>query len=272
MELASMNIKYQMLAVGFIAFALIFLQPAYAFSCLDNDSNYYQTKGLASTPQLNRDLKKTDAGKCVIDPKATFAPYKIPSYADLKSVYFDQSKSTRKSTLSSNANQGNITDSIGNDATTELDRLIYVNGSVTITGNGFLNAKPVIPIIIFTNNDLTINNNIDFAHNSSNGGLVFVVGGNVNIHKDVTQIDAVIIAQGNIYTAGSGCSHSSPVSSQPLTVNGSLITLADDKTVKFCRKLDNNSEPAEKIIHQPKYLVILRNLMSDTLQKWSEIQ
>ncbi|MBU1000252.1 hypothetical protein KKE78_02560, partial [Patescibacteria group bacterium] len=106
------------------------------------------------------------------------------------------------------------------------------------------------------------------------------VGGNVLIDKSVTQVDAVIISSGKIYTATNAsanpiaittCSSSSVPAGQ-LVVNGSLISLDSSKPIEFCRKLANNSQPAEQIIHQPKYLIILRNLFADTMEKWSEIQ
>ncbi|MBI4039043.1 DUF1554 domain-containing protein, partial [Candidatus Daviesbacteria bacterium] len=36
-------------------------------------------------------------------------------------------------------------------------------------------------------------------------------------------------------------------------------------------QIANFSQPAEKIVHQPKFLVIFRNFLADTYQKWSEI-
>lgn len=241
-------------------------------ACLTQSPNPRVMGGLITTPSFSgMNNFGNDTGICVTDPKAAFAPYNIPTYEDLKSMYFDQSKSTRKSTRSGDTNQGHIT---GLVQASDTDRLIYVNGSLTISGGGFLNGKPTIPIVIFVQNDLTINNNLNFAYNSPNGGLVFVVGGDVSIDEGITQINAVIISAGTIYTADSDCSTSSVEvgdNTNALTINGSLISL-DPGSIVFCRTLTDNSSPAEIISHQPKYLVILRNLFADTLQKWSEIQ
>ena len=98
-----------------------------------------------------------------------------------------------------------------------------------------------------------------------------VVKNNVNIDVGVKQIDAVIMSAGKIYTAGSGCATNNVETTNALIVNGSLISL-DPGAIVFCRTLTNNSQAAERIYQQPKYLVILRNLFADTLQKWSEIQ
>ncbi len=102
-------------------------------------------------------------------------------------------------------------------------------------------------------------------------GVVFVVSKDVIIAPEVTRIDAVIISYGKIFTAGALCSQLTPVLSSQLIINGSLISLDQNNKIEFCRTLSDNSLPAEKIVQQPKYLVILRHLMSDTYQKWSEI-
>lgn len=123
--------------------------------------------------------------------------------------------------------------------------------------------------VVFTAGNLLISqNNIG----STQEGLVFVVKGNVNIHKDVTRIDAVIISEGTICTAydGTACLDGKTITPQ-LTINGSLIALNGSAPIQFRRALTDNSQPAEKINHQVKYLVILRDLLSDTYQKWSEI-
>lgn len=111
---------------------------------------------------------------------------------------------------------------------------------------------------------------------STQEGLVFVVKGDVNIDKDVTRIDAVIISEGTICTAydGTSCLDLDGNTTTPqLTINGSLISLNGANPIKFSRSLgtDDDTTPAEKIVHQVKYLVILRDLLSDTYQKWSEI-
>lgn len=153
------------------------------------------------------------------------------------------------------------------------------NGSLTISGDipGLTNNNVGV---IFVEKDLFINpSSSQIVRTVGNAGLVFIVKGNVYIAPTVTRVDAVIISQGTIYTAAtdspcstSQVSESSPgVLIQPLTINGSLIALNDTLPIKFCRSLADNTQPAEIINHQVKYLVILRNLISDTWQKWSEI-
>lgn len=160
------------------------------------------------------------------------------------------------------------------------DHIYNINGNLTLNGNIAGNAAQDRTGVIFVNGTLNINANYTYGSNTS--GTVFVVKGNVNINQSVTRIDAVIISEGIIYTAGGGCATNSVTEKSPgvpieaLTINGSIISLNQDPAlttpaIKFCRTLLNNSLPAEKINHQVKYLVILKDLISDTWQKWSEI-
>lgn len=216
--------------------------------------------GLVSAPDLTNNLAN---GVCVIDPRAAFAPYKIPSYDDLKSLYYTQAKSPiRKATIAASPSQGAFT------STFTANDIVLVNGDlpdVNYTGT-------TKPSLVFVEGNLSISNNITYG--DANSGIVFVVKGNVNIDPNVTRIDAVIISSGIIYTAGANCLKSNTHTTGPLTINGSLISLntLNSSSIIFCRTLTDNSQPAEKINHQVKYLVILRNILSDTYQKWSEIQ
>lgn len=209
-------------------------------------------------------------GKCVIDDKASFVSYKLPGYDDLKSIYYTQAKSssgiTKHNPLTGDKNESDIQLTIGKD------HIYYITDNLTINGN--ISGGGAQIGVIFVDKNLSITQNI-----SSTAGLVFVVGGDINISQNIDTINAVLISQGKIYTAGAGCGNSSvdkksdntPISA--LTINGSLISLNSGKPIIFCRKLtDNSLLPAEKIVYQPKYLVILKDLFADTYQKWSEIQ
>lgn len=159
---------------------------------------------------------------------------------------------------------------------TNSDHVYHINGNLTI-GNNIPGNKTGV---IFVDGNLLINpSSKKLTDGGANSGLVFVVKGDVNIDKDVTQVDAVIISEGTICTAydGTSCLDGNTPTPQ-LEVNGSLISLngAAD-AIKFRRSLGetgalkDSTDPAEKINHQVKYLVILRDLLSDTYQKWSEI-
>lgn len=254
-----------------LLFGLLFFLPTtnyqllttYAQSCPQQTTNPRVQEGLISTPNLSNKFGNSTA-TCVVGSKAAFAPYRIPSYADLKSLYFDKSKSTAKLDYSGNMGEAGLS--------------FYLNGSppknlIHITG--FLSTNNNIggsqTAVVFVDGDLYFSSPMtQFTYGNGNSGIVFVVGGNVYIDPSVKRIDAVIISTGRIYTAGAGCSTSTVSVQDALTINGSLISL-DPGLIIFCRTLADNSQPAEKIIQQPKYLVILRNLYADTLQKWSEI-
>lgn len=49
-------------------------------------------EGLLTTPGQPVSQSTTETTKCIIDPKAAFAPFKIPSFDDLKSLYYTQKK------------------------------------------------------------------------------------------------------------------------------------------------------------------------------------
>lgn len=154
---------------------------------------------------------------------------------------------------------------------TNSDHVYHINGNLTI-GNNIPGNKTGV---IFVDGNLIINpSSKKLTDGGANSGLVFVVKGDVNIDKDVTRIDAVIISEGTICTAydGTSCLDGNTTTPQ-LTINGSLISLNGANPIKFGRSLgtDDDTTPAEKIVHQVKYLVILRDLLSDTYQKWSEI-
>lgn len=256
------------------------LQTAYAQTCSVQNSYPRVKDGLISTPDISgSDNFRSNIGKCVFDPgKTAFAPYKIPSYADLKSLYYTQAKTTTTVTKH--------TPLVGNKTQVDIpmngstDHLWYISksspptssdGNLTITNNIPGNQTGVV----FVDGNLTINPTSKKLTIANSSGLVFVVQGNVNIGKDVTQIDAVIISSGKIHTAGSSCSTNAEEVDNALTINGSLISLDAGEPIQFCRKLKgsgNDTNPAEIINFDPKYLVILRNLFADTLQKWSEIQ
>ncbi|QQG43049.1 MAG: hypothetical protein HYW45_02445 [Candidatus Daviesbacteria bacterium] len=259
--------------LGLIALAAYYLLPAtptHAQSASCTGSTPYRAEGLVAATSLSGKFN-TSAGACVLDPKAAFFSFKIPSFDDLKVQYYIQANNptiTKHAEVASPANLpgGKI------DLGSEKDHLYSFSDNVTITGNNDFPGNR--SGVIFVSRDLNLgplsSNKLDTSKNAT--GLVFVVGGNVNIDSTVTQIDAVIISSGTIYTAGGGCTTSSTSVSNTLTVNGSLVSLDETKPIKFCRKLlTSNQNPAEVVNWEGKYLAILNNLFASSFQKWSEI-
>ncbi|MBI3109467.1 hypothetical protein HYZ06_00300 [Candidatus Daviesbacteria bacterium] len=261
------------IAAFFLILAALFLLPA-TFAqnpaCSPQATNPRVQNGLISTSDISGSSNKfaNQSGTCAIDQsKIRFAPFKIPTYDDLKSIYYDQVNSSdpplNKTALTCNpCTQSNI------PMTGGLNRLYFIPNNLNIDANLSGTGESGV---IFVKENLSINQNITYG--GPNSGVVFVVGGDINISKDADRIDAVLISQGTICTAfdGSTCPPSNITTSQ-LLINGSLVSLDLAKPIKFRRNLTDNSQPGEKIHYEPKYLVILRNLFADTYQKWSEIQ
>lgn len=250
------------MALFLILYSLFSHRSAYAQQvCLRQSPNPRVTNGLISTAGFldSGNNFGNDSGVCIVDLyKAPFVPYKIPGYDDLKSIYYDQAKPpVRKGDVGGSPTQGGFT-----SVFTQSD-VVWVKGNLSVDYTG-----TVKPSVIFVEGTLLISKNITYGDNTS--GIVFVVKGDVNIDQAVTRIDAVIIAQGTICTAFSETCLDGTVATLQLIINGSLVSIGS-ASIQFSRTLNDNSSPAEKIIQQPKYLVILKDLMSDTLQKWSEI-
>lgn len=255
-------------------FLLLFLLPVSASDtnaqagCLTGQG----ATGLISAPTISGFGSTT--GVCNQDPSSAFKPYKIPTYDSLKSLYYTQSKALKEPPITSLP-------------ATIADQTIYF-----VTGNLTINSNPTGggTAVIFVEGNLDISQNLTYGTVTT--GLVFIVQGNVYISSSVSRIDAIIISSGTIYTAAdpTTCNHKFPVSTtSPLVINGSLISIYKDRDqaqtctsntppsscpiIEFCRTLSaGNIQASEQINHQVKYLVLLRNILSDTLQRWSEVQ
>lgn len=202
-------------------------------------------------------------GACVVDPAAKYATYELPkNYEELKNTYYLRAKpisTTTRNPASSETNKS---------ALRNLDtknQIYNFTGDFNIAGR--VDGTKVG--IIFIDGNLTIQNKLDYP--SAEGGLIFIVKNNVFISSQVTKLDAVIIAFGEICSnaTGSSCNPlpTPPTPySQQLVVDGSFISLNRDTPVKFTRSLRDNREAAELIIQQPKFLVLLKDIFSETLE------
>ena len=268
------------LLFAFLLFLLLYpipytLYPSFAqqsSTCQQGGSNPRAEDGLVSARGLTSGSKFGNTSNvCVLDPKAAFASFKIPTYDDLISIHYTQVKSsntvTKHQALSGDKTQGDILF----DGST--DHLYYIDGNLDL-------RDPVTGSktgIVFVEKDLNIRGN--FTYGTDLTGTVFVVKGNVNIDSSVNQINAVLISEGVICTAYDFADHLCPPgfttllpSSQRLVVNGSLISLDSTKPIRLRRSLiKNHLLAAEFINHQPKYLVILKKLLSYTYERWAEI-
>ena len=263
--------------ITFIIIIIFILKiPAHAQSstCSSVGGRLKVDQGLVSTPLGN--TFSTTSGVCIIGPETAFKPFEIPTYADLKSLYYDQIKPSILATglISKHQPLLGIGDKTENDI--PFESLNPNTTDVYYIQDGDLNISGKLPSvgsgIIFVEKNLNILS--DYKYDSKIAGTVFVVKENVNIASTVKQIDAAIISSGTICTAynGIGCPSQNIEETEQLVINGSLISINETKPIKFRRSLLVNTEPAEKINHQVKYLVILKDAFADTQQRWSEIQ
>lgn len=269
------NSKFKIFAIFSCIFAFYLLNfdfspTTFAQSAICLGTGTPRAEGLVSTPILSGKFN-TSTGACIIDEKAVLVTFKLPDYAELKSKYYTQAKSTSVVTKHaevfspSNLPNGQI------DMGGTTSHLYSFSDNVTIGNPSNISGNNTG--IIFVDKNLTIgplpSNRLQFGNDSS--GLVFVVGGDVSIDPTVDRIDGVVISSGTIYTAGGGCTISSVTTSSALTINGSLISLNPSSPMKFCRRLADNRNPAEIVNWQGKFLAVLKDIFSQTLEKWTEI-
>lgn len=202
----------------------------------------------------------------------------IETYDDFKNIFFTKTKHTNEKVEVDTWDLG--------------DRVVFQFNSNHLYGmNGksddlIIDSLNNIPAnlkgvqVFFVDGNLYIKDDINY-NDKKTSGLVFVVKGDINIDAPdiiapvdtlgVTQINAVLISFGTICTGYSPleqlspCTQNEQITTTPLTINGSLISLGDKKII-FRRSRINNKEGAAEIINaQPKYLYLLKDLLSDDL-------
>ncbi|MBI4037219.1 hypothetical protein HY385_02245 [Candidatus Daviesbacteria bacterium] len=206
--------------------------------------------------------------KCIIGSKAAVPQFSIPTFDEMKSLYFDQSKLTSKITIPGPATQGTLQAQFGSGG----QKLFFVDGDLNIDGNLFPSFKAGDVVAIFVKGNLSLGSNINYTF--GNSGILFIVGQDIKILNTVTAVNAFMATHGQFCSSWDNSSNSCQTSNQPLTINGSVVSLSADSAKKpqFVRSLVNNSQPAETINYQPKYLVILKGLIARDLSVWNEVQ
>jgi hypothetical protein len=257
-----------------LAFSIFHTQAQAQTACNPADRN----QGLVSGNTLSGTFGNP-TGQCVIDPKAAYVDFKVPSYAELKSVFFTQNKSVASTTIHATSTPGCTG---GN--TVYLKNLTAAAKSVVNVQCNFTHIADTDPtngplfaagtnqtVVIFVDNHLYIDTDLNYG--GSNYGVVIIVKGDIYIEPSVRTINAVLVNEGSIHTTNNGSSYTVIVpNSQQLTVNGSLINLNQTTgRIYFNRSLSYNSQPAEIINYQPKYLVLLRGLLTQSYTIQREI-
>lgn len=250
----------KLLLFSFLLLALPFIiKPSYAKCASPGPSP--RAEGLISGNSITG--LDNENGNCItgtsskVDVKeAQILKLESFDYPSFKDVFYDRSKFKPKSPKD-----------------TPLPNAFIKDGLYWFTSDLDINAAPSGngTEVIFVDGNLNINKAISYPAVEP-GGLVFVVKGDINIDPNVIRVDAVLISFGEICTSwdGSFCSRSD----KALTINGSLISLApedplnpDITHIHLLRSLASNTQPAEVINAQPKYLKLLTigDLMDEDL-------
>ncbi|MBI2021297.1 hypothetical protein HYS93_00225 [Candidatus Daviesbacteria bacterium] len=235
--------------------------------CTTNTTTPRIDNGLATAGEFVSDeFGRGTNGRCIVDSLTKLDARKVEDfkYLSLLETNYNQIKSTnvKKVELTGDQTQAgfNLND-------VNLKHLYHIkSGNLTISNT--ITSTFNQPLVIFVDGNLTFSANYTYGQNNKDQGTVFVVQGDVNIDPAITQIDGFIIANGVIRTAGATCTNSS-VSAQALTINGSLASLGST-SIQFCRSLSNNDSAAEKIVFQPKYLAILKDIFGRVTNIFSE--
>lgn len=254
--------------IGLIGFGLVMLN-ANGVSAESCGTGSPKADGLVSAFSIDGNFRSSTC----VSGSLSYIPLNqtkivISNYDSLYNKYYLRNASATKIILDQ---------TIYNSAIANLgaNTLLYRNGDLTLQGSALANASGGNVLVFFVNGDLNIQTDITEAQSNLAGGVVFVVKNKVNIDRNVTNINAVIIAGGQICSAcdSSGVANNNPTFpfDPPLAVNGSLISLDSQNPIKFARQYNNNLQPAEQINAQAKYLVILQNIFGEKVKIYQEI-
>lgn len=132
--------------------------------------------------------------------------------------------------------------------------------------------------IIFVDGNLTVTGNITVGASTT---LVFIVSNNVTINTNVTQADGVYVAGGTFADYDNAAGKARNTAPYQLVINGAVYAHAFDLS-SFLSNLpacvaalptncDNSVTPADKVNFQPKYLVVLSQLIGSPAVSWQEV-
>lgn len=217
------------------------------------------------------------------------AKVRVDTYDQLFTRYYEQSKGN-KVVMSSKDTSGNYRLTTANKTSVNSNTLYYAKGAdLVVEDDAFVSDANSRLAIFFVDGDLYIPNDINYGQGNPRAGLVFVVKGQINIDSLQTtpqRIDAVLISEGgglsgNTHSICTACNQDGQDNSRYirgagtydpyLTINGGLVSLSSSNNIKLLRTPQDTSRPAETIIADPKYLVILKDTISTTIKIWSEI-
>lgn len=234
-------------------------------------------------------------GVCIVNNAAGFSQTDIPSFADFKQLFYLLPKSLPNTVatkpkfnypaeIARDTTEADFNNTGGETAANGGNTVYSVHGNTTI-GSG-MTLQPSSTVVIFIDGNLNINADIKQQVNNNKAvGIVFVVNGVVNVASSVVQIDAAILAYGDAAPAtgysictslesGGNCPQSAAAvvpNTQKLIVNGLLASLDPAEPIRFRRNLQNNTEAAEQVLYDPRYLVLLKDVFSQAKKIESEV-
>lgn len=258
-------IIYCLIFLLLCTWGFIFTQKSLAQNnCQSNDRN----QGLISGLSVTGTFGNTNA-QCVLDTKATYAVFGVPTFDSLKSTLYDQNSTSKATKALITCAAPSVTLNNTNLTPQNSNLLVYINNTCDQTriDSSFTLGSSSKHVVIFAEKDVYIDSDINQT-GVKYDGVMIITKGNIYIKSTVKTINAVLTAEGSIYTA---YTTSIPplagyITAEQLVVNGSLISLNHDSTqrIHFKRALPgaDNTIPAEKINFQPKYLIILRGMIT----------
>lgn len=267
---------------------------AYAQSCPNNNLASGLVTALTDIQGLGN-LQSICATGSGVHIDLRNATYNVETYENIFNNYFNGSGvSISKVKIDNQPDYRINTDSYS---------LFHINSDLNITPGSISGSEPNFdpnnpifkPTMVFVQGNLNILSDINYANPiagnpKSNIGLVFIVKGKINISSAVSNINAVLVAQGDLLNevlptathsictacAANGQNNSrrtiSPTQfDNSLVINGSLIALNRAYPITFNRQKENNTDPSEIINGQVKYMIILKDLITQPFQRFVEL-
>ncbi len=131
--------------------------------------------------------------------------------------------------------------------------------------------------IIFVDGNLNVTGNITVGATTT---LVFIVRNNITINTNVTQADGVYIAGGTFADYDNIVGKSRNTTPYKLTINGAVYAHSFDLSaflsglpacVTAVPSCDNSTTPTDYVVFQPKYLIVLSQLIGSPSVSWQEV-
>ena len=134
-----------------------------------------------------------------------------------------------------------------------------------LTMNGDLSLTPGRKVVVFVDGDLTITGNSITLPSPSDSFLMFVVNGDITLNPNVTALDGVYFAMGDILTGR----RTPKGTDSPLRVNGMLVSYGE---VRLQRSLPDNTAPAEVVNFSASMFLNFPSQLSPKRILWREVR